>query len=210
MASYEVLMNAVLDLNEDKVVGLTQKLLDEGAEPLEVVNLGLIGGMNVVGEKFKNGEMFIPEVIGAANAMKKGMDILKPHIADQSNLSKGKIVLGTVANDLHDIGKNLVGMIMESTGLEVVDLGIDLPAEKFAEAVSEHKPEVLGISALLTTTMLEMKKIIEVLQQEGLRDQVKIIVGGAPITKEFAEEIGADGWAPDALSARDLVANLIG
>jgi len=131
-------------------------------------------------------------------------------LAEGESSSTGKVVLGTVAGDLHDIGKNLVGMMMESGGMEVVDVGIDVPPEKFAEAVKEHKPQIVGMSALLTTTMLAMKDTIEVLKEEGLRDSVKIIVGGAPVTQDFSDEIGADGWAPDAASAKELALNLIG
>jgi len=142
--------------------------------------------------------------------MNSGMDICKPLLVEGEVSSAGKVVLGTVAGDLHDIGKNLVGMMMESGGMEVIDLGMDVDPEKFAEAVREHKPDVVGMSALLTTTMLAMKDTIEVLQEEGLRDSVKIIIGGAPVTSDFADEIGADGWAPDAASAKDLAMDLVG
>ena len=153
--------------------------------------------------------MYVPEVMMAAKAMHAGMNIVKPLLAEGETSSTGKVVLGTVAGDLHDIGKNLVGMMMESGGMEVVDVGIDAPPERFAEAVKEHKPQIVGMSALLTTTMLAMKDTIEVLKEEGLRDSVKIIVGGAPVTQDFSDEIGADGWAPDAASAKELALNLI-
>jgi 5-methyltetrahydrofolate--homocysteine methyltransferase len=154
--------------------------------------------------------MFVPEVLMSAKAMGEGMQIVKPLIVGGEIPSQGKVLLGTVKGDLHDIGKKLVGMIMESGGLEVVDLGIDVKPEKFAEAVKNDEPDVLGMSALLTTTMLSMKDTIEVLQEEGIREKVKIIVGGAPVTSDFAEEIGADGWAPDAVNAKDLAIKIRG
>jgi len=165
--------------------------------------------MNVVGKRFKAGDMFVPEVLMAAKAMKGGMEIVQPLLVEGEREEAGRVVLGTVAGDLHDIGKNLVGMMMESGGLEVTDLGTDVEADEFVESIREFKPHVLGMSALLTTTMLEMKDVIEVLEEEGLRGDVKVIVGGAPVTKEFADEIGADGWAPDAASAKDLAFELL-
>ena len=166
--------------------------------------------MNVVGARFKAGDMYVPEVMMAARAMNAGMDLVKPLIAESDLPSSGKVVLGTVAGDLHDIGKNLVGMMMESAGMAVVNLGVDIAPEKFAAAVREHKPDVLAMSALLTTTMLAMKDTIDVLEEEGLRSSVKVIIGGAPVTSDFADEIGADGWAPDAASAKDLALELAG
>jgi len=154
--------------------------------------------------------MYVPEVMMAARAMKAGMDLVKPLIAESDLPTAGKVVLGTVAGDLHDIGKNLVGMMMESAGMNVINLGVDISPEKFAEAVREHKPDIVAMSALLTTTMLAMKDTIEVLKEEGLRDSVKVMVGGAPVTSDFATEIGADGWAPDAASAKDLALELVG
>ena len=210
MADYEALAGAIIECDAAKVDELTRKLVDEGAKPQEVINKGLISGMNVVGDRFKKGEMYVPEVMMAAKAMHAGMDIVKPMLTEGETSSTGTVVLGTVAGDLHDIGKNLVGMMMESGGMEVVDAGIDVPPEKFAEAVRDNKPQIVGMSALLTTTMLAMKDTIEVLKEEGLRDSVKIIVGGAPVTQDFADEIGADGWAPDAASAKDLAQKLIG
>ena len=160
--------------------------------------------MNVVGVRFKAGDMFVPEVMMSARAMKEGMELVKPLIAESDLPTAGKVVLGTVAGDLHDIGKNLVGMMMESAGMNVIDLGVDIAVEAFAQAVREHKLEVVALSALLTTTMPAMKETIELLMEEGLKDSVKVIVGGAPVTQDFADEIGADGWASDAASAKDL------
>ncbi len=209
MVDFEKLSNSVIKGNREEVVELTQEAVDEGVKPNEIINQGLINGMNVVGKRFKAGDMFVPEVLMAAKAMKGGMEIVQPLLVEGEREEAGRVLLGTVAGDLHDIGKNLVGMMMESGGLEVTDLGTDVEADEFVENIREVKPHVLGMSALLTTTMLEMKDVIEVLEEEGLRDDVKVIVGGAPVTKEFADEIGADGWAPDAASAKDLAFELL-
>jgi 5-methyltetrahydrofolate--homocysteine methyltransferase len=205
MADFEQLANGVIAGEIEKVGDLTRKAVDEGIEPMEIIDNGLMNGMSVVGERFKVGDMYIPEVIMSAKAMSAGMDIVKPLLVGGKSASKGKVLLGTVKGDLHEIGKKLVQMMMESAGLEVVDIGIDISPEKFAEAVREKKPDVVGMSALLTTTMLAMKDTIETLKEAGLRDSVKILVGGAPVTLDFAEEIGADGWAPDAVTAKDKV-----
>lgn len=210
MADFEAMANAVIAGDEEKVTDLTQKAVDEGLDPLNIIDEGLMNGMNVVGQRFKAAEMFIPEVLMSAKAMNAGMNIVRPLIVGGEVPSKGKVLLGTVKGDLHEIGKKLVGMIMESSGLIVEDLGIDIAPEQFAEAIKEKKPDILGMSALLTTTMLAMKDTIEVLKEEGLRDSVKILVGGAPVSSDFAREIGADGWAPDAVSAKDLVLKLLG
>ena len=206
---FEKLSNSVIQGNAAEVAELTREAVDEGVKPTEIINQGLINGMNVVGKRFKAGDMFVPEVLMAAKAMKGGMEIVQPLLVEGEMEEAGRVVLGTVAGDLHDIGKNLVGMMMESGGLEVTDLGTDVEADEFVESIREVKPHVLGMSALLTTTMLEMKDVIEVLEEEGLRDDVKVIVGGAPVTREFADEIGADGWAPDAASAKDLAFELL-
>ena len=209
MADFEKMADAVISGNQDTVVELTEKAVDEGVNPNEIIENGLINGMNVVGKRFKAGDMFVPEVLMSAKAMKAGMNIVKPLLVEGERSAAGKVLLGTVSGDLHDIGKNLVGMLMESGGLEIVNLGTDIDPAEFAEKVREHKPDVLGMSALLTTTMLSMRDTIEVLEEEGLRDDVKIMVGGAPVTQEFADEIGADGWAPDAASAKDLAFELL-
>jgi len=210
MANFEEMANMVIAGDEEKVAELTQKAVDEGLNPLEIIDDGLMKGMNIVGQRFKVAEMFIPEVLMSAKSMSAGMEIVKPLIVGGEIPSKGKVIIGTVKGDLHDIGKKLVGMIMESAGLIVYDLGIDVTPEQFAEAVREKKPDVVGMSALLTTTMLVMKDTIEVLKEEGLRDSVKILIGGAPVSSDFAKEIGADGWAPDAVSAKDLAFQMIG
>ena len=208
MAELERICDGVITGDDVGVTELTRRAVDEGVAPVEIINSGLIKGMNVVGQRFKAGEMYVPEVMVAARAMKAGMELVRPLIVEGDIPSAGKVVLGTVAGDLHDIGKNLVGMMMESGGMTVVNMGVDISADKFAGAVREHKPDVLAMSALLTTTMLAMKDTIELLKEEGLRDSVKVIVGGAPVTADFANEIGADGWAPDAASAKDLAADL--
>lgn len=210
MAKFESLAQAVINGQEPMVKDMVKMLVDGGNNPLEIINEGLIAGMNVVGARFKAGDMFVPEVLMSAKAMAAGVEIVKPLIAEGDQQAKGVVVLGTVKGDLHDIGKNLVAMMMESGGLEVINLGIDIAPEKFAEAVKEHNPQIVAMSALLTTTMPAMKETIEYLEQEGLRDKVKVIVGGAPITKDFADSIGADGFAPDAASATDLCKELIG
>ena len=210
MADFERISNGVIAGDDAEVAELTRKAIDGGVKPSEIINNGLIKGMNVVGQRFKAGEMYVPEVMIAARAMKAGMELVRPLIVEGDIPSAGKVVLGTVAGDLHDIGKNLVGMMMESGGMTVVNMGVDISAEQFAQAVREQKPAVLAMSALLTTTMLAMKDTIELLKEEGLRDSVKVIVGGAPVTADFANEIGADGWAPDAASAKDLAVGLAG
>ncbi len=193
----------------EEVKKLTQETLDGGESPEAIVKQGLIPAMERIGVKFRNGEVYIPEVLIAARAMHAGMDVLKPILSKSNSPMMGKVVIGTVKGDLHDIGKNLVIMMLEGGGFEVVDLGIDVSAQKFIEAIRDHHPQVVGMSALLTTTMSEMKNIIQAIDWTGLKNQVKTIVGGAPLTEKFAKEIGADGYAPDAASAVDVVKSLV-
>jgi 5-methyltetrahydrofolate--homocysteine methyltransferase len=195
--------------NFNGVPKLTQEALDAGMPPTKILKEGLIAGMDVVGERFRKNELFIPEVLVAARAMHGGMDVLRPKLAEADIRFTGKMVLGTVKSDLHDIGKNLVGMMMEGAGFQVIDLGIDIPSEKFVEGVKSHQPDLLGLSALLTTTMPKMKEVIQSLVMAGIREKVKVIVGGAPVTEKFAKEIGADGYAPDAGSAVNVAKSLI-
>jgi len=202
MSKIEELAHTV-EIGKSKLVpGLVQECLDEGDAPIDILNKGMIDAMAVVGEKFKNNEIFVPEMLVAAKAMKKGVEVLKPHLAGDNSTRIGKMVMGTVNGDLHDIGKNLVIMMIESTGYEVVDLGIDVPVEKFVEA-AENDPEVtvVGVSALLTTTMPAMQETVAALNASPARSRFKIMVGGAPITQEFATEIGADVYTEDAASA---------
>ncbi|MBR3555547.1 MAG: corrinoid protein [Oscillospiraceae bacterium] len=191
------------------VAGLTQEALDEGFSAAEILNTGMIGAMAVVGEKFKNNEIFVPEMLIAARAMKKGVEVLTPYLKAAGTESKGKLILGTVAGDLHDIGKNLVGMMIEGAGFEVIDLGVDVPAEKFIECMKENPDcKIVALSALLTTTMPAIKSTIDAIVAAGLRDTVKIMIGGAPVTQAFADEVGADGYSEDAASAAELANKL--
>lgn len=209
MSHFEELSKAVIAGQEAKVKSLTKTALDDGVEPLAIINEGLIAGMNVVGQRFKVGDMFVPEVLMSARSMNAGVELVKPLLLESDVTSKGTIVLGTVKGDLHDIGKNLVGMMLESSGYKVIDMGVDTAPEEFVAAAKENNAQVVGLSALLTTTMLSMKDTIEAFIEEGIRNDVKILVGGAPISHTFAEEIGADGFAPDAASATELVGQLL-
>jgi len=188
---------------------LVQVALETGEAAETILKDGLISAMDRVGIKFKNGEIYIPEVLIAARAMHAGMAVLKPILSKSATSLAKKVIIGTVKGDLHDIGKNLVVMMLEGGGFEVVDLGIDVSPEKFVEAIKKHHPQVVGMSTLLTTTLKEMKNIHQTIQGAGLRNQVKTIIGGAPVTERFAREIGADGYAPDAASAVDMVKSLL-
>ena len=195
-------LNHAVEIGKAKLVpGLVQECLDEGFAPIDILNKGMIDAMAVVGDKFKRNEIFVPEMLIAAKAMKKGVEILKPHLAGDNSAKIGKMAMGTVAGDLHDIGKNLVIMMIESTGYEVVDLGIDVPVERFLEAASDPEITVMGVSALLTTTMPAMQETVAALNKHPRRGEFKIMVGGAPITQAFADEIGADVYTEDAASA---------
>jgi 5-methyltetrahydrofolate--homocysteine methyltransferase len=193
-----------------EVAALVQQALDQGLTPGEILEGGLIAGMDQVGKDFKAGELFVPEVLIAARAMHAGMDLLRPLLAEGEAISAGKYVIGTVKGDLHDIGKNLVKMMLEGAGFEMIDLGTDVEPTSFVAAVREHQPQLMGMSALLTTTMVQMKATVEALEEAGLRDSVKIMVGGAPVTAAFADEIGADAYAPDAATAVDVARSLTG
>ena len=200
-AIYERLATAVLEGKEDRVPELVQKGLDEGLLPKDILDNGLIVGMNEVGARFKRGDMFVPEVLMAAKSMQAGLTVLRPELVASGAQLIGTIVMGTVKGDLHDIGKNLVGMLCEGAGFEVIDLGFNVEPEKFIEAIKQHQPNIVGLSALLTTTMRAMGHTINAIEEAGLRDQVKIMVGGAPVDSEFAERIGADGYGSNASSS---------
>jgi corrinoid protein of di/trimethylamine methyltransferase len=187
----------------NEVKANVQKALDEGVPAQSILEDGLMAGMNIIGGKFKRNEVYVPEVLIAARAMNAGLEPLKPHLAASGVKSRGKVVIGTVKGDLHDIGKNLVRMMMEGKGLEVVDLGVDVSCDKFVAAAKEHQADIVCCSALLTTTMTEMKKVVESLTGAGLREKLTIMVGGAPITDSFCKSIGADIYAPDAASAAE-------
>ena len=208
--SIESIYQAVLEGDADEAATQVQAGLDAGIAPSDILNKGCIAAMGEVGRLFEEGEMFVPEMLIAARAMQAGMAILKPHLAEGEITSAGKVILGTVAGDLHDIGKNLVGMMMEGAGFEIVDLGTDVTADAFVNAVREHKADIVGMSALLTTTMPSMTATVEALTEAGLRDEIKVLVGGAPVTQAFADEIGADGFAPDASSATRVAKGLLG
>jgi 5-methyltetrahydrofolate--homocysteine methyltransferase len=187
---------------------LVKKALELNLSPEDILNNALIKGMNVVGKKFKENEVFIPEVLIATRAMKAGMDIIRPYLAEQALRSRGKIIIGTVKGDLHDIGKKIVIVMLEKEGYEIIDLGIDVAKEKFVKEIKKERPQLVGMSALLTTTMGYMREVIEAVEKEGLRKSVKIIIGGAPITQSYATEIRADGYAKDAQAAVTLVNHL--
>ncbi len=209
MEILESIAEAVIKGRANEVEELVKKALDEGIEVQDVLNKGLIAGMNVVGVKFKSNEFYVPEVLIAARAMSKGMDIVKPLLVKSGIKPLAKYIIGTVKGDLHDIGKNLVSMMLRGAGFEVIDLGVDVPAEKFVETVKNENVPLIGLSALLTTTMPSMKEVIEALKQAGVREKVKVMVGGAPLTQEYADEIEADGYAPDAATAVDVAKRLL-
>ena len=194
----------------DEVTELTKEALDGGSSPQDILEQGLLAGMEVVGKRFKANEMFIPEVLRCAKCMHGAMEILRPLLAETGVKTAGTFVIGTVKGDLHDIGKNLVGMMFEGAGFKVVDLGIDLEPQEFIDALKEHKATLLGMSALLTTNMPKMGETINAIKEAGIRDQVKIMIGGAPVTAEYAKDIGADAYASNAASAVDKGKELLG
>lgn len=196
--------------DDARVAELTRQAIDAGLSVSDILDNGLIGGMNVVGDLFRRHEIFLPEVLLAARAMQKGIDLLKPLMIDEGIPAVGKVVIGTAQGDLHDIGKNLVGIMLKGAGLEVIDLGNDVSAERFVDAAVEVGAPVIGISALLTTTMSSMKGVVDLLRERGLTGKIRTIVGGAPVSKDFADEIGADAYGYDAASAVDQVKTLLG
>ncbi|HUV05666.1 MAG TPA: corrinoid protein [Armatimonadota bacterium] len=209
MFNYEELTDALINGKAPVVRELTEKALAAGERPQDILNKGLVAGMGVVGEKFKNNEFYVPEVLIAARAMKFGMEILRPKLAETGVQPVAKVAIGTVRGDLHDIGKNLVGMMMEGAGFEIVDLGVDVKPEQFVQTIKAGDAGLVCLSALLTTTMPAMKETIQAFQEAGLRSGVSIMIGGAPVTQSYADEIGADGYAPDAASAVDRAKELL-
>ena len=209
-AIFERLSTAILEGNEERIPKLVQKGLDEGLAPKDILDNGLIVGMNEVGARFKRGDMFVPEVLMSAKAMQAGLELLRPHLIASGAKLMGTIVIGTVKGDLHDIGKNLVGMMCEGAGFEVIDLGFNVAPEKFVEAVKKYQPDIVGMSALLTTTMRAMGYTIKAIEEAGLRNEVKIMVGGAPVDAEFAERIGADGYGSNAPGGSELAKKFVG
>jgi 5-methyltetrahydrofolate--homocysteine methyltransferase len=207
--SFELIAESIIEGNEATAVDAVQKLIDQGVNPLKIISDGLMAGMNVVGERFKNGEMFVPEVLMSARAMNSSIELVKPLINEGDMPNAGTVIIGTVKGDLHDIGKNLVAMMMESAGFKVINIGVDASVEKFIQAVKDNNAKIVAMSAMLTTTMVYMKKVIEALEEAGLKDQVKVMIGGAPVTAKFAEDIGADLYTVDASSAAEEGKNIL-
>lgn len=203
-------LEAVVEGDVDAVAELTEKAVNEGIKPLDVLNDGLVKGIEVVGERFAAGDYFLPDLILGAKAMDAGISVIEPLLTSEKREYLGRVLMGTVEGDLHNIGKNIVIMMLKSNGFEVFDLGVDVPSKVFVEKVKELKPQIVGISALLTTTVNKQKEVIELLKEEGIRDQVKVIIGGAPINQAWSEKIGADGYGEDALSAVGLCKDLLG
>ena len=210
MVDYNTMIEALVACDAAKVTELVNAAVKEGIAPSQILNKGLIAGMDIVGEKMENGDMFIPEVLMAARAMGECVAILKPLLGEGESATGATVLIGTVKGDLHDIGKNLVAMMMESAGMEVHNLGVDIGPEDFVAQIKEKNAQIVCLSALLTTTMPMMKRTVDAIVESGLRDQVKILVGGAPVTQAFAEEIGADGFAADAGAASKLAKSLVG
>ena len=210
MQKIEVVYDAVLEGDEDETIAGVEAALAADIPAGEILKQGLIAAMSEVGDRFENGDYYVPEMLIAARAMQRGMSLLKPHLVEGSVVISGKAVIGTVQGDLHDIGKNLVAMMLEGAGFEVVDAGTDVSPASFVESVLMHKPQLIAMSALLTTTMPSMTNTIEALEEAGVRDQVKVMIGGAPITDAFALNIGADGYAADAGAAVRLAKSLAG
>ncbi len=197
----EILATSVQNGDDEQTVALVKQALQEGVPAMSILDEALVPGIQHLGDLFKDGEVFLPEVLIACRAMDRGVGELKPHLAAGDTHRKGRIVLGTVEGDLHDIGKNIVRIMLECGGFEVVDLGVDVPATTFVDAVRQHSPDILGMSALLTISMTNMPEVIDALDKAGLRDRVKVMIGGAPITREYADQIGAEGFAEDCASA---------
>jgi 5-methyltetrahydrofolate--homocysteine methyltransferase len=204
------LATSIIEGDRDVMPGLTQQALDEGLGAKQILDDGLMPGMDHVGKEFRAGNMFVPEVLRSARAMQASMDMLRPLLAETDTKMVGKIILGTVKGDLHDIGKSLVAMMCEGAGFDVHDLGKDVAPEAFVEAVKEYEPDLVGMSALLTTTMRAMEQTIKALEEAGVRDTVKIMIGGAPVTQEFADQIGADAYASNAAAASEMARKLVG
>ena len=204
----EKLKQLIIDGNLPETVNQVNKLLEDGVDAETIMNDALVAAMDIVGDLFQKGEYYLPEMMVAARAMQGGLDVIQPILTESAHKSSGKVIIGTVNGDLHDIGKNLVIMSLKGAGLEVIDLGIDVSPEKFVEAVKEHNPDIVGLSALLTTTMLNMEKTVKAIKESG--SSVKIMVGGAPLTREYATEIGADFYGVDSTAGKNYAREVIG
>ena len=209
MAILDDLKSSVIEMEVERAAGLTQKALDEGLGAKDILNQALIPAMDVVGEQYERGERYVPEMLLSAHAMKGAMGKLRPLLVKAGVEPRGRVVIGTVEGDMHDIGKNLVAMMLEGAGFQISNLGREVTAEQFTQALREREADILGMSALLTTTMTHMPEVIEALKENGLRGKVKVMIGGAPVTQEYANEIEADGYAPDAASAVELAKRLV-
>ena len=201
---------SIIQGNVDDMIEMTEEAIDDGIPAQDILDKGLMAGMDYVGVEFKAGNMFVPEVLRSAKAMQTAMEVLKPELVKAGARRTGRVLIGTVKGDMHDIGKNLVGMMCEGAGFEVKDIGKDIAPDAFVQAVRDYRPDIVGMSALLTTTMRAMGHTIKALEEAGLRDQVKVIVGGAPVTQAFSDQINADGYAPNAAAAADLAKKLVG
>ena len=206
----QAIYDAVIDGDTDATTEGVEKAIAEGLNPGDILNNGMVAAMSEVGKLFEEGEFFVPEMLIAARAMQSGLAVLKPQLVKADIKSAGKVIAGTVKGDLHDIGKNLVCMMLEGAAFEIIDLGTDVSAEQIIEAVKLHQPQVVAMSALLTTTMPNMEEVIKSLKADGMRDQVKVVIGGAPVTQDYANSIGADGYAADASRATSMVKGLLG
>ena len=210
MVDYSAIQQAVIEGDDEKTIRLITEAIEHNVDTSDIVTLGLQAGMRIVGRKFSEGEFFVPEMLFAARAVTRALDVLRPRLIDSANLTIGRVVIGTVVGDIHDIGKHLVSMFLEGGGFKVIDLGTNVPTDRFVAAVGEHQPDILGLSALLTTTMPAMATTIKALESAGLRHQVKVIIGGAPVTQHFADQIGADGYGSDGGAAIELCRHLAG
>ncbi len=210
MTIFEKIADEVQKGDSEAVRALVKEALSQNLPADKIMDNGLVAGMNIVSEKFKNNECFIPEVLVSAKAMTVGLGILKPLLAEKNVKPIGRVVIGTIQGDLHDIGKNIVGMLLQGAGFEIIDLGADVHADRFVESAKTEKADLIGMSALLTTTMVNMKTLIDGLREAGIRDRVKVIIGGAPVTQAYADQIGADGYATDAATGVDVAKKLLG
>ncbi|MCG8473046.1 MAG: corrinoid protein [Desulfobacterales bacterium] len=210
MSHIDTIQKTLITGDEETLLDQVREALDQGVAPQDILSQALIAGMDIVGERMESGEMFIPEVLMSAQAMGRAVEILKPLLGDEESASSGRIIIGTVKGDLHDIGKNLVVMMLESSGFEVTDLGVDVSPDDFLKAIEEVNPHIVGLSALLTTTIPMMRETVSKIIESGKRDTLKIMVGGAPVNQEFADEIGADAYAADAGAASKLAKSMLG